>query len=52
MAITETVDGLRVVMERKLAALPERVRLWTSEYTQKNSIPRNMLLTGQRGTEK
>ncbi|MBQ3686755.1 MAG: ATP-binding protein [Treponema sp.] len=52
MAITETVDGLRAVMERKLAALPERVRLWTSEYTQKNSIPRNMLLTGQRGTGK
>lgn len=52
MAVSDIVEGLRVVMERKLAALPDRVRPWTSEYTLKNNIPRNMVLTGQRGAGK
>lgn len=52
MAPAEIISGLRTDMERKLAMLPDRVRLWTSEYSQKNSIPRNMVLTGQRGAGK
>lgn len=50
--LLEAIESCKTVMERKISLMPERIRLWTAEYTSKNSIPKNMILTGLRGTGK
>lgn len=50
--VFELIEEFKMIMERKLSALPGRIRLWTIEYTSKNSMPKNMILTGLRGTGK
>lgn len=51
-AIIELIEEFKTIMVRKLAAMPERIRLWTKEYISKNTLPKNMILTGLRGTGK
>ena len=50
--ILEAIEEFKTIMERKIAALPERVRLWTIEYSSKKTLPKNMILTGLRGSGK
>lgn len=50
--ILEAIQDFEETMERKFAAMPQRVRLWTSEYSSKKSLPKNMILTGLRGCGK
>lgn len=52
MDIIEAIDRFKAVMERKIAALPQRIRLWTTEWTLTNTLPKNMVLTGLRGSGK
>lgn len=52
MSISEAIEDFKAIMERKWAAMPERIRLWTIEYTSKHTIPKNMILTGLRGIGK
>ncbi len=52
MSISEAIKNFESVMERKISALPERIRLWTTEYPSKNILPKNMILTGLRGSGK
>lgn len=52
MTIEETIEDFKSIMERKFADVPERIRLWTTEYSSKNTLPKNMILTGLRGTGK
>ena len=49
MPYLDTIKELETVMNRKLMDIPKRVRLWTVEYQSKNSLPKNMILTGLRG---
>ena len=50
--LLELIENLKTIMERKLAAMPQRIRLWTTEYNSKNKLPKNMILTGLRGIGK
>ena len=50
--IFEAIEDFKTVMDRKIAAMPQRIRLWTTEYTSKEKLPKNMILTGLRGTGK
>lgn len=50
--LIEALESCKTVMERKIGLMPERIRLWTTEYTSKNTLPKNMILTGLRGTGK
>lgn len=50
--LQEIISEMETIMERKIKALPKRIRLWTTEYTSKNTIPKNMILTGLRGNGK
>ncbi len=43
---------LESTMNRKMHFLPERIRPYTTEYQQKNKIPKNLILTGLRGCGK
>ena len=52
MTYLDTIKELETVMNRKLMDIPKRVRLWTVEYQSKNSLPKNMILTGLRGIGK
>lgn len=47
-----TIQNLIMAMQRRIAALPERLRLFTTEYTQKSKLPKTLLLTGARGCGK
>ncbi len=51
-AIVELIESYKTIMARKLADMPERIRLWTTEYISKNTLPKNMILTGLRGIGK
>ena len=51
-AIEELIENYKTIMARKLADMPERIRLWTTEYIAKNKLPKNMILTGLRGIGK
>lgn len=48
MNISE-LQVIEAAMNRRIAALPKKLRLWTSGYT---NIPQAMILTGQRGCGK
>ncbi len=50
--ITDAIEDMKVVMERKIAAMPSRIRTWTTEYTSHKLLPKNMILTGLRGEGK
>ena len=50
--LLEAIESCKTVMERKISLMPERIRLWTTEYISKNNLPKNMILTGLRGTGK
>ncbi|MBO4438478.1 MAG: ATP-binding protein [Spirochaetaceae bacterium] len=50
--LLEAIESCKTVMERKLSGMPKRIRLWTTEYTSKNKLPKNMILTGLRGIGK
>ena len=52
MTISEIIVEFKVLMERKTSNLPSRIRLWTTEYSSKNTLPKNMILTGLRGAGK
>ena len=52
MTVKEAIEDFKAIMERKIADMPARVRLWTTEYSSKNTLPKNMILTGLRGTGK
>ena len=52
MTYLDTIKELEIVMNRKLMDIPKRVRLWTVEYQSRNSLPKNMILTGLRGIGK
>ena len=45
----EKLDSFLQAMNRKMQAMPERIRLWTTEYS---NLPRSILLSGLRGTGK
>jgi len=44
----EIITQLEITMQRRIAALPERIRL----FTQEQSLPQSLLLTGPRGVGK
>ena len=52
MTIPEIIEEFKAIMKRKLATVPARIRLWTTEYATKHTLPKNMILTGLRGTGK
>ena len=52
MDISDIIADFTTTMERKLSAMPKRIRLWTTEYTNVNTIPKNIILTGLRGSGK
>lgn len=50
--LKEAIEDFEAVMERKISAMPQRIRLWTTEYTSRKKLPKNMILEGLRGTGK
>lgn len=48
----EILQQLVMAMQRRVAALPERLRLFTTEYCAQNALPRTLLLSGARGCGK
>ena len=52
MDIKEAISDFKAIMERKISDLPKRTRLWTTEYSQKKPLPKNIVLTGLRGRGK
>ncbi len=52
MDILDLIADFKTAMERKLSVMPERIRPWTTEYTNPKSLPKNMILTGLRGSGK
>lgn len=52
MNISDVIADFKTTMERKLSAMPKRIRLWSTEYAANNPLPKNMILTGLRGCGK
>lgn len=50
--MSNKIQDLQATMDRKLQMLSQRIRLFTLEYTDKNTLPKNMVLTGLRGVGK
>lgn len=48
----ETLHNVVAAMQRRMAALPERLRLFTTEYSNAKPLPRTLLLSGARGCGK
>ena len=52
MNISDVIADFKTTMERKLSAMPKRIRLWSTEYAANKPLPKNMILTGLRGCGK
>ena len=52
MTYSDTINNLEKIMNRKLSDMPERIRLWTTQYQNDKMLPKNMILTGLRGIGK
>lgn len=48
----ETFQTLVMAMQRRIAALPARLRLFTTEYVKQRPLPKTLLLSGARGCGK
>jgi len=48
----DTLQTLIMAMQRRMAALPERLRLFTTEYCEAKPLPRTLMLCGARGCGK
>ena len=49
---SEILQTLTGAMKRRIAALPKRLRLFTTEYCKKQPLPRALMLSGARGCGK
>mgnify|MGYP004444243847 FL=1 len=48
----EILQNLIMAMQRRIAAMPKRLRLFTTEYSESQSLPRTLMLSGVRGCGK